>query len=112
MFLPRSHANCATQAVIYLMTCQRNAFYVGKIICQLWQCINDHLHYSGNGKILTPVCCHIGLQHRTDMSVVSFIVLEVVTRDPCGGNWDKKILQQENCGLRDLMPQFHQDLMK
>lgn len=52
--------------------------------------------------MITPVILHLGLYHTFDTSHVRFITLNVIKRDPCGGNWDKKILQQETLWIEQL----------
>lgn len=66
------------------MICQCGAFYIGKTIRQLRQRIGDHLYDSGGGKLAT-IGRHIGLYHRYDLSVVRFLVLEVIAPNPRGG---------------------------
>lgn len=39
--------------VIYLMLCERKAFYVGKTIRELRQRIRNHIYFSTNGKLTT-----------------------------------------------------------
>lgn len=94
-FAPKFSANCRTEGVIYLMTCQCGAFYMGKTSRQLRQRINGHIYYSGNGKMLTSVSRHLDLYHKCDTLVVSFLVLAVVPRNPKGGEWDKILPQKE-----------------
>lgn len=94
-FCPPFWADCNTQGVIYLMTCRCGIFYVGKTIRHLWQRIRDHVYYSTNGKMLSPISRHLDLCHRFDTSVASFIALAVIPQDPRGGDWDRRILQQE-----------------
>lgn len=74
----------------------------GKTIRQLKKRIYDHLYYSQYAKMLTPVSRHLGLYHEFDTSVVKFINLEVVPQDPCGGKWDKRILQRETLWIERL----------
>lgn len=45
--------------------------------------------------MLTPVSGHLGLYHKFNATLVSFIVLEAKPRNPRGGDWDKRILQKE-----------------
>lgn len=69
LFNPHFWADCSTQGVVYLMTCKCGAFYVGKTIRQLRQRINDHIYYSTNGKMLTPISRHLDLYHRFNTSL-------------------------------------------
>lgn len=101
-FGPRCYATCNTPGVIYLMKCRCGAFYVGKMICPLKKRFYDHICYSQSAKMLTPVSRHLGLYHRFDTTMIQFIVLEVVPQDPCGGNWDKRILQKETYWIERL----------
>lgn len=75
----------------------------GKTARQLRQRINDHVYYSGNDKMLTPVSQHLDLYHRFDTSSVSFFVLAVVPKNPRGGEWDKLILQQKTLWIERLV---------
>lgn len=52
-FHPRFHATCNKEGVVYLMTFRCGAFYVGKTICQIKQCLYDHIYYSQFAKMLT-----------------------------------------------------------
>lgn len=99
---PKFSASCQTQGVVYLMTCTCGVFYVGKTARQLRQRINDHVYYSGNGKMLTPVSRHLDLHHRFDTSSISFTVLAVVPKNPRGGEWDRLILQKESLWIERL----------
>lgn len=45
--------------------------------------------------MITAVSRHLDLYYKFDVSLISFIVLSVVPKDPRGGNWDKYILQKE-----------------
>lgn len=87
------HTNCSTQGVIYLMTCKCHVFYIGKTICEFGQRIRDHVYSSGSGRMTTSVVRHIGLYHRFNNSVVSFFVLEVISPNPGGGDWDNMIFR-------------------
>lgn len=95
MFCPHFWADCNTQGVVYLMTCKCGVFYVGKTIRQFWQRIRNHVYYSANGKMLSPISRHLDLCHRFDTSVATFIALAVIPQDPRGGDWDRRILQHE-----------------
>lgn len=98
MFRPHFRADCNTQGVVYLMTCKCGVFYVGKTIRQFWQRIRDHVYYSANGKMLSPISRHLDLCHRFDTSVatfIAFIALAVIPQDPRVGDWDRRILQHE-----------------
>lgn len=88
IFTPAFHANCETQGVVYLMSCKCNAFYIGKTAQQFLSRIKDHIYYSMNGKMVTAVSRHLDLYHKFDASLVSFIALAVVPKDP-RGDWDK-----------------------
>lgn len=101
-FFPKFRADCNTQGVAYLMSCVWGAFYVGKTARCFWQRIKDHLYLSTNGKMLTPVSRHLDLYHGFDATCVSFIALAVIPKDPCGGNWDKVILQKEALWIERL----------
>lgn len=87
--------------VVYLMVCLCNAFYVGKTNRELRQWIGDHLYYSTNSK-LTTMGRHIGLYQRFKPEVIEFMVLEVVPKDPRGGDWDHLILQRETLWIKEL----------
>lgn len=100
-FYPKCVPDCNTQGVIYLM-CKCQAFYVRKAICQFKQRLNDHIYYSANGKMFTPVSRHLDLYHKFDTSFVTFLVQEVVSQDPRGGNWDRRILQRETLWIESL----------
>lgn len=100
LFHSRTNANCGTRGVIYLMVCQCQAFYVGKTIREFRQRIGDHLYYSGIGR-------HIDLHHRYDLSVIRFLVLEVVPSSPRGGDWDRVILQRETLWIEHLNATTH-----
>lgn len=71
------------------VTPKSGAFHVGKTIPQLKQRLNDHIYYSANGKMLTPVSRHLDLYHIFNTSFVTFLVLEVVPQDPRAGDWDR-----------------------
>lgn len=74
---------------------------MGKTIRPFRQSINDHIYYSFNGNMLTPVSHHLDLCHRLNVSLVWFLILAVIPKDPSGGIWDKRILQKETV---DRMP--------
>lgn len=93
LFFPWFKADCSTQGIVYPMTCHSGAFYVGKTIRQLRERLNNHIYYSSNGKMLTPVSRHLDPYHRFNTSLVTFLVLVVILQDPRGGDWDKRILQ-------------------
>lgn len=101
-FPPNFHTDCSTQGVIYLMTCQCQAFYVGKTIRNFRCRIRDHVYYSAEGKMVTSVSRHLDLYHKFDTTVVSFIALAVVPKDTRGSNWDKQILQREALWIERL----------
>lgn len=76
--------------------------FTGKTIRELGLRMRDHLYYSDGGKIVTPVTRHIGLHHRFDNSVMSFFVLEVVSHNPRGGDWNIAILRAETYWIEKL----------
>lgn len=84
------------------MMCKCQVFYVGKTIRQLRQRINDHVYYSANGKMLTPVSRHLDLYHKFNPTAAQFIVLDVIKPDPRGGDWDKPVLQKETLWIERL----------
>lgn len=102
VYYPKFSTTCNRQGVIYLMTCRCGAFYVGKTARQLRQRINDHLYYSGNGKMLTPISRHLDFYHRFDTTSVSFTALAVVPKNPRGDEWGKFILQKETLWIERL----------
>lgn len=102
MFRPRFWADCNTQGIVYLMICKCGVFYVGKTICHFWQRIQDHVYYSTNGKMLSPIRRHLDLCHRFDTSVATFFALAVIPRNPRGGDWDRRILQHEAKWIKRL----------
>lgn len=102
IYYPIFSATCRTQGVVYLMTCTCGVFYVGKTVRQLRQRINDHIYYSGNGKMLTPVSRHLNIYHRFDTSSIVFAVLAVVPKSPRSGEWERFILQKETLWIERL----------
>lgn len=52
--------------------------------------------------MVTSVSRHLDLYHRFDNSVISFIALAVIPKDPRGGDWDKQILQKETLWIERL----------
>lgn len=52
--------------------------------------------------MVTAVNRHLDLYHKFDVSLISFIVLAVVPKDPRGGDWDKYILQKETTWIEHL----------
>lgn len=101
-FILKFYADCDTKGVVYLMMCQCGAFYVGKTIRHLRCRIRDHIYYSGEGKMITAVSRHLDLYHKFNTSLVSFIALTVIPPDPRGGEWDKKVCQQETLWIERL----------
>lgn len=85
LFVPKFHADCDTQGIVYLMLCQCGAFYVGKTTRHFRYRFKDHVYYSANGKMVTTVSRHLDLYHKFNVSLVSFIALAVVPRDSRGG---------------------------
>lgn len=102
LFVPAFHANCHTQGIVYLMSCQCNTFYIGKTARHFRSRIKDHIYYSMNGKMVTAVSRHLDLYHKFDVSLVSFIALAVVPKDLRGGEWDKQILRKETVWIERL----------
>lgn len=52
--------------------------------------------------MITAVSRHLDLYHKFDVSLISFIVLAIVPKDPRGGEWDKHILQKETLWIEHL----------
>lgn len=102
IFVPTFHEDCETQGIVYLMSCRCNAFYVGKTARQFYSRLKDHIYYSKNGNMVTAVSRHLDFYHKFDVSLVSFIALAVVPRDPRGGDWDKQILCKETILIERL----------
>lgn len=90
IFCPKFPADCNTEEVIYLVRCKCSIFYVGKTIRKLKQKLNDHIYYLANNSNL----CQQTFRSLSQISssMISFLVLEVVPKDPRGRNWDKRIL--------------------
>ena len=84
------------------MTCQCQAFYVGKTIRKFKARIRDHVYYSDKGKMVTSVSRHLDLYHSFSNKVVSFIALAVIPKNDRGGNWDKLVLQRETLWIERL----------
>lgn len=88
----KTYADCQTRGVAYLAC---GAFYIGKTKRTFARRIQDHLYYLDAGLLYTPICKHIGHSHSFDPSFISFFALEVILEAERGGDFDKKILQQE-----------------
>lgn len=58
--------------------------------------------YIGNGKIVSPIGCHVGLIHNYDVSVMMFMALDRVYKDPGGGDFDKGFLQWKTRWIQRL----------
>lgn len=102
LFVLNFNADCVTQGIVYLMSCQCGAFYIGKTARHFRSRIKDHVYYSVNSKMVTAVSRHLDHYHKFDVSLVSFIALAVVARDPRGGEWDKYILRRETIWIECL----------
>lgn len=74
---------CQTKGVVYIVFSKCGMFYVGKTFRNFWRQIYD----IKKNLLYTPIGRHVALQHRHDMSMVKFTVLEEVMEDPRGGNF-------------------------
>lgn len=88
----KMYADCSTIGLVYLVICLCGTFYIGKTKRPFAKGIQDHLYYLDAELLYTPICKYIGLNH----SFVSFFALEVIPEPERGGDFNKKILQQEN----------------
>lgn len=52
--------------------------------------------------MVTAVSRHLDLYHKFDVSLISFIVLTVVPKDPRGRDWDKVVCQKETMWIERL----------
>lgn len=93
---------CSTQGIIYIINGRCGVFYIEKTKLQFGQRIGDHIYYSDGGKIITPVTRHVDLHHKYHTDMVSFFILEVISPDPRGGNWDKRILHLDALWIESL----------
>lgn len=65
------------------------------------QRIRDHIYYSGNGKVITPVTRRIGLHQKFENTSASF-VLEIISAYLKGGDWDNHILRSKTLWIEKL----------
>lgn len=91
----KSPMNCDTSCVLYLLTCECGAYYVGKTKRALRKRILDHVYDINVGRLNRPISRHVGLHHKYDPNVLSCWALEHVPESSWGGEWDSTILQRE-----------------
>lgn len=94
-FVSRHHTTCNSTHVVYLMICQRGAFYVGKTKRRLQQRIHDHIYLINSGRITTPISKHVGLKHNFDMNVCRFLILDHIVDNGRKGDLDTLTLRSE-----------------
>lgn len=92
IFHPIDKLNCDTEGVVYLMLCKCGSFYVRETKCHFHKRIHDHVYAVRNGKTMTPISIHMGFKHN-DSTMMIFLVLEKVKKNPSSGNWEHSILK-------------------
>lgn len=53
----------------------------------------DHVYAVCNGKTKTLISVHMGFKHKNNISMMAFVGLESIRKNPRGGNWDQAILR-------------------
>ena len=98
-FKPLHFSNCQTQGIVYLMECECGAFYVGKTKQQLWRRMAKHVYSMEIGNLYLPIGRHTVTHHNYIVPKVSFTALYRIHIPNRGGDWNKILLQHEQCWI-------------
>lgn len=103
---PKKFVNGQTQWVVYLITCECSAFYVGKTFIEFWRRIHDHIYAIEIGDLYFPIGRHAADDYACYPFKVPFLALEHILQDPRGGDWDRCILQRKMRWIHSLRATF------
>lgn len=76
VFKLKHFVNCQTPAVVYLMTCECGAFYVGKTRQRFWCRMSKHVYGMEIGNIHLPLGRHMVTQLHYKMAKMYFAALD------------------------------------
>lgn len=94
-FKPAHITNCQTWGVVYLMSCECGAYYVGKTKQEIHRRISKHVYHMQIGNHYLPLGRHVVEVHNYKMPKVSFTALNRIHIPERGGDWNKILLQHE-----------------
>lgn len=95
-------ANCKTQGVVYLLSCQCGVFYVGKTRQELSQPVGKHLASMKICNLYLLLGIHVAKCYGYRMPAVNCTVLDRVHNPLRGGDWNKMLLQREMRWVKHL----------
>ncbi|OCT65990.1 hypothetical protein XELAEV_18042244mg [Xenopus laevis] len=97
---------CITTGVIYMLKCPYRKAYVGKTKRAIRKRIGEHKRTTSNcdlekQKYVTPVSRHFRVQgHNSNQ--LKWLVLQVVSVSPSGGDYNRILLQKETMWIDQL----------
>lgn len=69
--------------------------------------MQEHITAPQAGDLYSPIVKHMAVTHQYRLPTFKFMALTRVHVDPCGDNWDERILRKEAlwiCYLRETIP--------
>lgn len=89
------YVDFTTKGVISLWFCECGSYYVGKTIRAFQVCIREHLYASRICDLLSSIGRHRAICHEYRYINMFFTALDHVHESPCGGDYDRRVLQRE-----------------
>ncbi|XP_053576975.1 uncharacterized protein LOC128666408 [Bombina bombina] len=88
--------NCRTEYAVYLVTCQQCRLqYVGCTSREVRARIREHLNDIDKERTPTGVSKHFLSVHQGDVSALKWIVIDVIDKQPRGGNRTNELFRRE-----------------
>ena len=88
-------ANCKTEGVVYLLSCQCWAFYIGKTKQPFHKRASRHILCMKKSDPDLPLGRHIRDAHYGKIPRIKFLILDRIHPDNRGGDWNRSLLQRE-----------------